>query len=223
MDPRLTSLNHSAYATSACHRPENSPCRARPAAGEGDGREQAAPRPGLRGLAAGHALTLRARTVSVLRISHGRVWLTLTHAGPWSRVQAGDHFLSSGESLTLLPGQALVMEPFDTADSAPAQFTWGEPGVAAAEHVSCGPALSPAAHWRGGVVEPLGDLRHAAGLAARATGRLVVGLGRLAGAALAPIGSLFAMILVAAGAGKTRASSSFDSESHASATSCRLS
>ena len=224
MDPRIASLNKSANATPARHYLRNWPHTARPAAGDGCVGERAALSPRLRGLAAGHALTLRARRLSVLRISHGRVWLTLTDAGPWSRVRAGDHFLNPGESLTLLPGQELVMEPFGTAGGAPAQFTWDEPcAQAAAVHIAPVPVMRPAALWRGNVVEPLLDLRHAACLAARATGRLVVGLGRLAGAALAPIGSLFAMILVAAGAGKTRAAGLFDAESHASATSCRLS
>ena len=221
MDPRIASLNKSAHATPARHYLRN---WAHPAASGGSSRDPSAVPPGLRFLAAGQALTLRARRLSVLRISHGRVWLTLTDAGPWSRVGAGDHFLSPGDSLTLLPGQELVMEPFGTADGAPAQFTWGEPGAeGAAAHVPRAPVPSPAVLWRGNVVEPVRDLRHAAGLAARATGRLVVGLGRLAGAALAPIGFLVAMIFVAACADKTRATSSFDAESHASATPCRLS
>ena len=224
MNPRIAFLNEPAHATPAHNSARKWPRMVPPAAGDGCVGERAALPPRLCGLATGHALTLRARRLSVLRISHGRVWLTLTDAGPWSRVRAGDHFLSPGESLTLLPGQELVMEPFGTAGGAPAQFTWGEPcAQAAAVHIAPVPVMRPAALWRGNVVEPLRDLRHAAGLAVRAAGRLVVGLGRLAGAALAPIGSLFAMILVAAGAGKTRASSSFDAESHAAATPCRLS
>jgi hypothetical protein len=191
--------------------------------GDGGAGERDASPPRLCGLAAGHALTLRARRLSVLRISHGRVWLTLTDGGPWSRVRAGDHFLSPGESLTLLPGQELVMEPFGLADGAPAQFTWDEPGAeAAAVHVPRVPVLSPAALWRGSVVEPLLDLRHAAGLAARATGRLAVGLGRLAGAVLVLPGTVVAMIFVAAGAGKTRSASALDAENHAAAAPCRL-
>ena len=212
MDPRIASLNKSAYATPARHYLRN---WAHPAASGGSSRDPSAVPPGLRFLAAGQALTLRARRLSVLRISHGQVWLTLTGAGPgpgpYSRVRAGDHFLNPGESLTLLPGQELVMEPFGTADGAPAQFTWGEPGAeAAAVHVPPVPVMSPAALWRGSVVEPLRDLRHAAGLAARAMGRLVVGLGRLAGAVLVPIGPLVAMIFVAFDEGKTRATSQFD-------------
>lgn len=128
MEPRIAPLNASAHATPARHYLRN---RAHPAASRGSSRGPSALPPGLRFLAAGHALTLRARRLSVLRISHGRVWLTLTNAGPCSRVLAGDHFLNPGESLTLLPGQELVMEPFGTADGAPAQFTWGESGAEA--------------------------------------------------------------------------------------------
>lgn len=224
MDPRIASLNESAHGSPARHYLKNWPRMARPATGDGGVGEPTVLRPALRGLAAGHALTLRARRLSVLRISHGRVWLTLTDGGPWSRVRAGDHFLSPGESLTLFPGQELVMEPFGPTDGAPAQFTWVEPGAeAAAVHVPRVPALGPAALWRGSVVEPLLDLRHAAGLAARATGRLAVGLGRLAGAALVLPGAVVAMIFVAAGAGKTRYASALDAENHAAAAPCHLS
>ena len=136
MDPRIAYLNESAHATPARHYLGNWPRLARQATGDGCAGERAVLPPALRGLAAGHALELRARRLSVLRISHGRVWLTLTDAGPWSRVRAGDHFLNPGESLTLLPGQELVMEAFGPTDGAPPQFTWGEPGEqTAAVHV----------------------------------------------------------------------------------------
>lgn len=224
MDRRIAPLNASDRAKPARHYLKKWPRLARPTMVEGSAGERAVLPPAQRDLAAGHALTLRARRLSVLRISHGRVWLTLTHAGPWSRVRAGDHFLSPGESLTLLAGQELVMEPFGPADGAPAHFTWGEQGAQnLAVFFPGAPVLRPAALWRGSVVEPLLDLRHAAGLAARATGRLVVGLGRLAAAALVWPGAVVAMILVAAGAGKTRAASSFDAENCVPAAPCHLS
>ena len=78
MDPRIASLNDSDHATSARHYLRNWARMARLAAGDGCVGEQDAPSPRLRGLASGHALTLRARRLSVLHISHGRVWLTLT-------------------------------------------------------------------------------------------------------------------------------------------------
>ena len=49
-------------------------------------------------LTAGQAVTLRAKAISVLRIAHGRVWVTVTDVGAYSRygrysrVIAGDHF-----------------------------------------------------------------------------------------------------------------------------------
>lgn len=83
-----------------------------------------------RTLAAGQAITLRAKQLSVLHITHGRVWVTLGCGGLHDRALAGDHFLSPGQSLTLLPGQALVMEPFEpsiSGQTATAHFSWGRP------------------------------------------------------------------------------------------------
>ena len=127
-------------------------------------------------LNAGQAVTLRAKQLSVLRISHGRVWVTLSHAGPYSRVPGGDHFLSRGESLTLLTGQELVIEPFEPSASssmATAHFSWETPGVAAS-----------APQQGMGVQQPLRDLSHALGLVADACSRLVQALAH--GAATLP-------------------------------------
>ena len=158
----------------------------------------AAPVSSYRKLDAGKAVTLRAKQLSVLRIAHGRVWATLSDAGPYSRVLAGDHFLSRGQSLTLLPGQELVMESFESSASshtATANFSWETPGVAAS-------ALQDT--WSAnrannmGVLQPLRDLRHALGLVTGACGRLVQGLAH--GAATAPLMLLnaFAIPFVAA-------------------------
>ena len=161
-------------------------------------------------LTAGQAVTLRAKAISVLRIAHGRVWVTVTDVGPHScygRVMAGDHFLSRGDSLTLLPGQELVMEPFGRANKTSetsAQFSWGPPGAAAANTQA-----TATANWRGGVLQPLLDLRHASGLAARAMGRLVLGLGHAAAAEVARIANYIAMIFVAGCARDSGATSTF--------------
>ena len=128
-------------------------------------------------LAAGQAVTLRAKALSVLRIAHGRVWVTVTDVGAYSRVMAGDHFLSRGDSLTLLPGQELVLEPFGQGEKTSAQFSWGPPGAEAAVMQA---ATTP--NWREGVLQPLLDLRHASGLAARAMRCLFLGLGHAAAA-----------------------------------------
>ena len=167
-------------------------------------------------LEAGHAITLRAQALSVLRIAHGRVWVTVTEVGPYSRVIAGDHFLSRGDSLTLLPGQELVMEPFGRGEKTSAQFSWGPPGAAATVL-----QIVPTAHWRGGVLQPLLDLRHASGLAVRAMGRLVLGLGHAAVAEVERVATYVAMIFVANGADKSRAGSTFDAISRDSGARCR--
>ena len=135
-----------------------------------------APASNCRKLLAGRAVTLRAKQLSVLRIVRGRVWATLTDAGCYSRVLAGDHFLSRGQSLTLLPGQELVMESFNGSASsatATAHFNWETLGLAA----SAGQDARPAQRAIGmGVRQPLRDLRQALVLVAGACGRLVRGL-----------------------------------------------
>jgi hypothetical protein len=167
-------------------------------------------------LEAGQAVKLRARKLSVLRIAHGRVWATLSDIGPYSRVMGGDHFLSRGESITLLPGQELVMEAFGRGEKTSAQFSWGPPGAVA-------PAvqLLPTANWRGGVMQPLMDLRHASGLAARAMGRLVLGLGHAFVAEVERVATYVAMIFVADSAHKSRAVSTFYQVSKDSTAPCR--
>ena len=156
-------------------------------------------------LTAGQAITLRAKAISVLRIAHGRVWVTVTDIGAYSRVMAGDHFLSRGDSLTLLPGQELVMEPFGRGEKTSVQFSWGPPGAAAANTQA-----AATANWRGGVLQPLLDLRHASGLAARATGRLVLGLGHAAAAEVVRVANYVAMIFVAGCVRDSGATSTFD-------------
>ena len=168
-------------------------------------------------LTAGQAIKLRAKTLSVLRIAHGRVWVTVTEVGPYSRVMAGDHFLSRGDSLMLLPGQELVMEPFGRGEKTSARFSWSPPGAVAAVM----PATATA-NWRGGVLQPLLDLRHAAGLAARATGRLVLGLGHAAAAEVGRVANYVAMIFVAGCVRDSGAGSTFDTACKDSAALGRL-
>lgn len=168
-------------------------------------------------LQVGQAVTLRAKAISVLRIAHGRVWVTVTDVGVYSRVIAGDHFLSRGDSLTLLPGQELVMEPFGGGEKTSAQFSWGPPGAAAAVTQA-----AATANWRGGVLQPLLDLRQAAGLAVRATGRLVLGLGHAAAAEVVRVANYVAMIFVADSACNSGAKSTFNTTCKDSAALDRL-
>ena len=172
--------------------------------------------PVARILTSGQAVTLRAKALSVLRIAHGRVWVTVTDVGVYSRVLAGDHFLSRGDSLTLLPGQELVMEPFGCGEKTSAQFSWGPPGAVAVTQDAA------TANWRGGVLQPLMDLRQAAGLAARATGRLVLGLGRATAAEVVRVANYVAIIFVAGRACDAGATGTFDAECKDSAALGRL-
>ncbi len=162
-----------------------------------------------RQLKAGCAITLRAKQLSVLRIAHGRVWATLTAVGPYSRVPGGDHFLSRGESLTLLPGQALVMESFGIGHNASALFNWEDACAAA---ITVAALDAPAQADASGVVQPLRDLRHALGLVVGASGRLVNGLAHGALAAIGMIATNFAMIFVATRAHKVSGESTFDAK-----------
>ena len=168
-------------------------------------------------LTAGQAIKLRAKALRVLRITHGRVWVTLTDVGPYSRVMDGDHFLSPGDSLTLLPGQELVMEPFGKFEAASAQFSWDSPSPVAA-----GLPAAARPDWRGGVGQPLLDLRYASGLAVRAVGLLVLGLGQAAAAKVQRAKSYLALISLAYNAGKYRAESTSNTACKNSESSCRL-
>jgi hypothetical protein len=140
-------------------------------------------------LGSGRALTLRPTEAGVLRIAHGQVWLTFDNAHQDDGVRGGDHFLSAGEELRLLPGQVLVMESWHAANVSPAYFSW-DPLPAAAGVALARPSRHALAQravslpWRAGVAQPLRDLRGALGLAGVASGRLAFGLAGMLGAAL---------------------------------------
>lgn len=154
--------------------------------------------PACRQLKSGQAITLRAKQPRVMRVVHGRVWVTLTDAGsPMSgnsRVLAGDHFLAPGDSLSLLSGQEIVIEAFGIGHAAPAYFNWECATDAAQAPLAATTALSD---WQTGVVQPLHDLRRATGLMLGASGRLVRGLARGAAGAVKIPASAFAMLFVA--------------------------
>lgn len=137
-------------------------------------------------LSDGRALTLRPTRPGVLRIAHGRVWVTFEQAQQDDGVRGGDHFLVAGQALELLSGQTLVMESWNAARDASAYFSWDPLPASAGMAIADGPRriLADNAPWRAGVAQPLRDLRLALGQAATASGRLAVGL---AGAALAPL------------------------------------
>lgn len=167
-------------------------------------------------LAAGRALTFHARHAGVLSIQQGRVWLTFNNAGQDLRVRAGDHFLSRGESLSLLAGESVVMESWGLGHAPSAWFSW-EPAAAGSAVAAPEPIGRRAA-----VLQPLLDLRLALGLAARALGRLARGLA--GGLVAAVVGGLtgFATIFVAARARGDWAERAFNAQSSDTRAHCSI-
>ncbi len=142
-------------------------------------------------LSEGHALTLRPTHSGVLRIAHGRVWITFEHTQRDDGARGGDHFLGAGDVLPLLPGQGLVMESWNAAAHSATYFSWDRlPATVGVPITSRRPLVFAGnPQWRSGVVQPLRDLRVAFGLAGAASARLLAGLadalavGRLGGIA----------------------------------------
>lgn len=78
--------------------------------------------PGTWRLDPARAVTLRPREDGVLRIAHGRVWLTFDgpHAGAPN--EFGDRFPGAGEKVRVRAGQRLVIESCER--DVPAYFSW---------------------------------------------------------------------------------------------------
>lgn len=126
--------------------------------------------PGTWRLESGKAVTLRPREDGVLRIAHGRVWLTFDgpHAGPLNDL--GDRVLGAGEQARVRAGQRLVLESSERG--APAFFSWDfAPQVL--------PVRAPRLH---AVAQSWGELQLALVLAARAGWQLLAALGGLVAA-----------------------------------------
>ena len=66
--------------------------------------------PGTWKLGAGRAITLAPREDAVLRVAHGRMWVTFEGAHGLSPADSGDHFLDVGQQLTVQAGQRVVLE-----------------------------------------------------------------------------------------------------------------
>ncbi len=75
-------------------------------------------RRGVWQIAAGQAMTLKARSESVLRVRQGRLWVTRDATAQWG---SEDLVLAPGESLVVAAGQKLVMEPWDSFG---ATYSW---------------------------------------------------------------------------------------------------
>jgi hypothetical protein len=145
-------------------------------------------------LGQGQALTLRPVRPGVLQITHGRVWITFDHACHDDGVRGGDHVLEAGDSLKLLPGQALVMELWARAQQRAVYFSWDPLPPSTGVNLSTRPAtlFAGTAPWRAGVLEPLRDLGGALALAGAALARLAAGLVAVPACALLSLAPHFA-------------------------------
>jgi Protein of unknown function (DUF2917) len=158
-------------------------------------------------LEAGRALSLHARQAGVLRITHGRVWLTFNITGEGLSARTGDHFLSRGDNLPLAAGETVVMESSGLGHAPSAYYSWE---AAAASSELTRPVFTG---WRAGVLEPLVDLR-------RALGRLAGGLAAGVVAAGVGLATGFATIFVAARARGDWAERSFKAKSSDTCADC---
>lgn len=126
--------------------------------------------PGSWKLVRGRAISLRPATDGIVRIAHGRVWVTLDGPHGVNPDDSGDHILQVGRSLYVKAGQRVVMEAWNASGAS--YFSWDPVGAAqAVERRRLNPAV---------VLQPLADLRMAAAIALRASGQLGTGLVRLA-------------------------------------------
>lgn len=113
----------------------------------------------------GHAMSLRPKESSVLRIHRGPVWVTLGEPGGLSPQASGDRFLMDGESMVVPAGVRLVMEPLSRRESdGPVHFDWS------------GAALVQDSRFGREVRTPLREAVTAFGQAAWALLRVVRGL-----------------------------------------------
>lgn len=128
--------------------------------------------PGCWKLGAGQALALDPRQDAVLKVAHGRMWVTLGQAPTGAGDESGDFFLSVGEQITIEAGTSAVIEASSCEPGSPVYFSW-DPMPAVVRNT-----VRPALQWQIGVVQPMADLRHAGSLAATAMVRLAAGLVR---------------------------------------------
>lgn len=139
--------------------------------------------PGCWKLDAGRAFSLTPTTAGILRIAHGRVWVTMDTLRTDAQA-AGDLFLVPGRGLVVQAGQRLVLESSGTQREAPAYFSWDPLPQTQARAV--GRAVQ-SGRWQQAVVQPVRDLGLALGQAGTALGRLGLGLAGLLGAWLPPL------------------------------------
>ncbi len=132
--------------------------------------------PGTWKLGAGRAITLHPREDAVLKIAHGRVWVTFDTPRIGHGNELGDYFLEAGGQLTVQAGQRAVIESYGPQSQDTAYFSWDALPAAVRSPVRV------VSQWQLSVVQPLVDLRLALGLAGGAVVRLAFGVVGLAGA-----------------------------------------
>lgn len=116
-------------------------------------------------LGKGKAIAWRAPGAGVLRVTSGRLWVTLDVTPRSPLYDMGDHMLVRGHDLRLRGGQRVVVEAWPCAAEGLTQLQW----VAA-------PPSRLALRWQTGVAEPVRDLVQGLGQSVRASGRLLTGL-----------------------------------------------
>jgi hypothetical protein len=120
--------------------------------------------PGTWKLAAGKAITLEPRDSGILKIAHGRLWVTFEGPHHGRLNESGDHVMGVGEQLQLKPGQRIVLEPWN--EGCPAYFSWDPT-----------PAARSVRRMRvEDIVQPLADLRLALVFGGHAVARLATSL-----------------------------------------------
>jgi hypothetical protein len=123
--------------------------------------------PGTWKLAAGRAITLEPRDSGLLKVAHGRLWVTFEGPHHGHLNESGDHVMGVGEQLRLKPGQRVVVESWN--EGCPAYFSWDPV-----------PVTQAVRRMRlDDVVQPLADLRLALVFGGHAAARLVSGLATL--------------------------------------------
>lgn len=136
--------------------------------------QSAACLPGTWRLDGARAVTLRPREDGLLRIAHGRVWVTFDgpHAGAGN--DSGDFVLGAGQNLRVRAGRRVVLESADGA--APAYFSWDfslQPEVVRVPRAQA-------------VEQSWSDVQLAVALLVRSAWRLVRALASLGAGSLAP-------------------------------------
>lgn len=119
--------------------------------------------PGTWKLAPDRAITLEPCDAGVLKVAHGRLWVTFEGPHHGRLNESGDHILCVGEQVPLRPGQRVVVEAWNGHQ--PAYFSWDPV-----------PLAQPARTMAADVAQPLADLRLALIFGGHAVTRLVSGL-----------------------------------------------